>query len=66
VICQTGHSRSSFERYGLNVQCGTCPWRIVANSEVTPFWSYFLVAGDPDGTPEFAFQALDSRLGDLA
>jgi len=32
VICQTGHSRSSFERYGLNVRCGTCPWRIVTNS----------------------------------
>jgi alpha/beta superfamily hydrolase len=25
VLCQTGHSRSSFERYSLNVQCGTCP-----------------------------------------
>ena len=25
MICQTGHSRSSFERYGLNVRCGTCP-----------------------------------------
>jgi hypothetical protein len=24
--------------------------RIVANSEVTPFWSYFLVAGEPFGT----------------
>ena len=24
------------------------------------------VGGDPDGTPEFAFQALDSRLDDLA
>jgi hypothetical protein len=26
----------------------------------------FRVGGDPDGTPEFAFQALDARLGDLA
>jgi hypothetical protein len=23
---------------------------------------YFWVSGDPDGNPEFAFQALDSRL----
>jgi len=25
---------------------------MVANSEVTPFWSYFLVAGNPPGTPK--------------
>jgi hypothetical protein len=24
-------------------------WRLVANSEVTLFWSYFLVGGDPPG-----------------
>jgi hypothetical protein len=39
-------------------------FRIVANSEVTPFWSYFLVADDStetlDSTPPF----LDKRVGD--
>ena len=30
------------------------------------FWGNFRIAGDPDGIPEFAFHALDSRLGDLA
>ena len=30
------------------------------------FSGYFRIGGDPDGIPEFAFQALDSRLGDLA
>jgi hypothetical protein len=41
--------------------------RVVANPDRTAFFGvYFRVGGDRDGTPEFAFQALDSRLGDLA
>jgi hypothetical protein len=40
VICQTGHFRSSFEHYDLNVQCGTCPWRIVANPDITPIFEF--------------------------
>ncbi len=41
--------------------------RIVADPDRTAFFGdYFRIAGDPDGTPEFAFQAHDSRLGDLA
>ena len=33
--------------------------RIVAYPEVTPFWSYFLVGGQPPRTLEFAFKILD-------
>jgi hypothetical protein len=33
--------------------------RIVAHPEVTPFWSYFLVGGQPPRTLEFAFKILD-------
>jgi hypothetical protein len=36
-----------------------CSGSIVANSEVTPFLSYFLVAGKPPGTLKFAFNTLD-------
>jgi len=32
---------------------------MVASSEVMPFWSYFLVAGQPPGTLEFASKTLD-------
>jgi hypothetical protein len=39
---------------------------VVANSEVTPFWSYFLVAGDSPGAGEFSCPTFDSSLGDLA
>jgi hypothetical protein len=39
---------------------------MVAYPDRTAFWGdYFRIGGHPDGTPEFAFQALDSRL-DLA
>ena len=31
----------------------------VAYPEVTPFWSYFLVGGQPPRTLEFAFKILD-------
>jgi methyltransferase (TIGR00027 family) len=38
-----------------------------ATQALHPFWGInFRVRGDPGGTPEFAFQALDSHLGDLA
>jgi hypothetical protein len=30
------------------------------------FADYFRIGGEPDGTPEFAFHALDSHPGDLA
>jgi hypothetical protein len=38
---------------------------MVANPEVTPFWSYFLVGGDSPGTMDCGFQALNERIGDL-
>ena len=33
--------------------------RFLASPEVTPFWSYFLVGGQPPRTLEFAFKMLD-------
>src|ERR1700722_20220057 len=39
---------------------------MVANPEVTPFWSYFLVGGDSPGTMDCGFQALNERIGDLS
>ena len=40
---------------------------MVAYPDIIAFFGdYFRIAGDPDGNPEFAFQALDSRHGDLS
>jgi hypothetical protein len=40
------------------------PWS--ATRTLHPFWGNFLLAGDSDGTPDFAFQSLGSRPGDSA
>lgn len=39
---------------------------MVANPDRTPFWGYFRIAGQPPGTPESAFWAVDSRFRDYA
>jgi hypothetical protein len=41
-------------------------WVVAYPDRTAFFWDYFRIGSDPEGTPEFAFQALDSRLGDLA
>jgi hypothetical protein len=43
---------------------------VVTNSEATPFWSYFLVGGQPPGggticRPSHAYLEHSQRIGDL-
>ena len=62
-------NKSSADRALAKCECHSCDLeanRFVDGSQSRTelyFRGYFRIGGDPDGTPEFAFQALDSRLG---